>query len=312
MNPREANDGPKAIFKFVDILASHKIPFAAIYGNHDDEGSLNRAGATELLQTLPYSMTQAGPNTVPGVGNYYIRVLSHTGHHAALTMFFLDTHSYSPDDKKYKGYDWIKPEQITWFRETAESLKADNRKYSHVHLDMAFIHIPLPEYREGGVLIGERREPPTAPGYNSGFRDALLEMGVPVVSCGHDHANDYCLLSEKLPDLPDKKRSEDFSAADPNDPPIHPDVSAPEPEIPPSKQQNHKSQPKNDKIWLCYGGGAGFGGYGGWGGYVRRVRFFELDANEAKIRTWKRLEYGDLQRRIDEQVIVDAGRVVSS
>jgi hypothetical protein len=256
-------------------------------------------------------MTQPGPNTIPGVGNYYIRVLSHTGHHAALTMFFLDTHSYSPDDRKYKGYDWIKPEQIKWFKDTAESLKADNKKYSHIHLDMAFIHIPLPEYRDGGILIGERREPPTAPGYNSGFRDALLDMGIPVVSCGHDHANDYCLLSEKVthPDLPDRKRSANPRDEPENAPPIHQDVSAP---IAPPAHKPKPQQPKNDKIWLCYGGGVGFGGYGGWGGYVRRVRFFELDANEAKIRTWKRLEYGDLQRRVDEQVIVDAGRVVSS
>jgi hypothetical protein len=233
-------------------------------------------------------MTQPGPNTIPGVGNYYIRVLSHTGHHAALTMFFLDTHSYSPDDRKYKGYDWIKPEQIKWFKDTAESLKADNKKYSHIHLDMAFIHIPLPEYRDGGILIGERREPPTAPGYNSGFRDALLDMGIPVVSCGHDHANDYCLLSEKVthPDLPDRKRSANPQDEPENDPPIHQDVSAP---IAPPAHKPKPQQPKNDKIWLCYGGGVGFGGYGGWGGYVRRVRFFELDANEAKIRTWKRL-----------------------
>lgn len=267
----------------MDILASRKIPYAAIYGNHDDEGSLNRHTATDLLQTLPYSLTQPGPNTIPGVGNYYIRVLSHAGHHSALTIYFLDTHSYSPDDKRHPGYDWIKPEQIKWFKDTAASLKADDAKYSHIHLDMAFLHIPLPEYRDGGTLVGERREPPTAPAYNSGFRDALVDMGIPVVSCGHDHANDYCLLSEH-PDLPEKREEE--------------------PEVP-----KHKPV-KNDKIWLCYGGGVGFGGYGGWNGYVRRVRFFELDANDARIKTWKRLEYGDITKRIDEQVIVDAGRVV--
>jgi len=75
-------------------------------------------------------------------------------------------------------------------------------------------------------------------------------------------------------------------------------------------KQPPPSKPKNDKLWLCYGGGVGFGGYGGYDGYVRRIRFFEFDANEAKISTWKRLEAGETQKRIDEKVIVSGGRVV--
>ena len=68
---------------------------------------------------------------------------------------------------------------------------------------------------------------------------------------------------------------------------------------------------QND-IWMCYGGGAGFGGYGGYGGYHRRVRLFEVDTNTAKITTWKRLEYGETTKKLDEQVLVAGGKVVSS
>lgn len=67
---------------------------------------------------------------------------------------------------------------------------------------------------------------------------------------------------------------------------------------------------KKPQLWMCYGGGAGFGGYGGYGEFVRRMRFFDLDMNEARITTYKRLEYGDTKSRIDEQIIVDAGRVI--
>lgn len=59
---------------------------------------------------------------------------------------------------------------------------------------------------------------------------------------------------------------------------------------------------------MCYAGGSGFGGYAGYGGYHRRVRLFEVDTNEARIKTWKRLEYGDIAARIDEQIIVDGGK----
>lgn len=63
-------------------------------------------------------------------------------------------------------------------------------------------------------------------------------------------------------------------------------------------------------MWMCYAGGVGFGGYAGYGGYIRRLRLFEVDANEARIRTWKRVEYGNTDQRIDEQIIVDGGKPV--
>jgi hypothetical protein len=61
---------------------------------------------------------------------------------------------------------------------------------------------------------------------------------------------------------------------------------------------------------MCYAGGSGFGGYGGYNHYHRRLRVFEIDTNQARIVTWKRLEYGDTEKRLDEQIIVDSGRVL--
>jgi hypothetical protein len=65
---------------------------------------------------------------------------------------------------------------------------------------------------------------------------------------------------------------------------------------------------------MCYAGGSGFGGYGGYGGYNRRLRVFDIDMNSAEITTWKRVEWGanpdDIHERIDEQIIVEGGRVV--
>jgi hypothetical protein len=68
---------------------------------------------------------------------------------------------------------------------------------------------------------------------------------------------------------------------------------------------------KKPALWMCYAGGSGFGGYGGYSGYHRRIRIFDIDTNEARITTWKRLEYGDVEKKLDEQIIVDAGRPVA-
>lgn len=59
---------------------------------------------------------------------------------------------------------------------------------------------------------------------------------------------------------------------------------------------------------MCYAGGVGFGGYAGYGGYTRRVRLFEVDTEEARIKTWKRLEDGDIGKYHDMQIIVDGGK----
>ena len=64
-------------------------------------------------------------------------------------------------------------------------------------------------------------------------------------------------------------------------------------------------------LWMCHGGGAGFGGYGGHGEYIRRMRFFDIDMNGARIISYKRLEWGRTEERIDEMMLVDSGRVVA-
>ncbi|GAB7354381.1 hypothetical protein MBLNU459_g4882t2 [Dothideomycetes sp. NU459] len=185
VNGDTAPDVQSAMFKFVELLTSRAIPYAVIFGNHDDEGPkathLSREAQMSLLSTMPYSLSQAGPPEVDGIGNYVVEILGPApSQNSAITLYFLDSHSYSPDEATYRGYDWVKPNQIQWFQETASSLKANHDKYSHIHLDMAFIHIPLPEFAmEGNVVAGgEWREPSTAPGFNSGFYKALKDAGV--------------------------------------------------------------------------------------------------------------------------------------
>ncbi|OJD25970.1 hypothetical protein ACJ73_02655 [Blastomyces percursus] len=267
VNGDTAPDTATVIFKLADIFVKRRIPWAAIFGNHDDEGSLDRSQSMAVLQQLPYSLSEPGPVDIDGVGNYIVEILDHTSSHSALSLYLLDTHSYSPNERQFRGYDWIKPSQIEWFKASSQRLQKSHREYRYIHINMAFIHIPLPEYRNPkNFFQGNWTEPSTAPRFNSGFKDALVSENVLVVSCGHDHVNDYCMLD-----------------------------------------QNADSEPS---IWMCYAGGGGFGGYGGYGGYIRRVRFFDINMNSARIMTYKRLEYGDTDSKIDEMMIVDAGKVV--
>lgn len=146
---------------------------------------------------------------------------------------------------------------------------------------MAFIHIPLPEYTHEGNIVagGEWREPSTAPGFNSGFYDALKDEGVVSVGCGHDHVNDFCALK------PHSTKADDTANKD-----------------------GHLGP------WMCYAGGSGFGGYAGYGGFHRRLRVWEVDTNAGRVFTWTRVECcGEATgKRFHEVMIVDGGRVVAT
>ena len=298
INGETSPDAQSTMFKVANIFIERKIPYATIFGNHDNEGNIDsREVLMQIIQALPYSLAEPGPTSVDGVGNYYIEVLGRgTSSHSALTLYFLDTHSYSPDERHFQGYDWLKKSQIDWFKSTAQGLQVSHAQYTHVHMDMAFIHIPLPEYRNEADIApasGSFLEPPTSPGFNSGFKSALVEEGILAVSCGHDHVNDYCTLAKS-----EATAGEDASGGKP-------------------------------ELWMCYAGGSGFGGYGGYHGYQRRVRIFDFDMNEARIGSWKRVEGGGdgrieserqkmgqanatgIDGRADEVTLVEGGKVVS-
>ncbi|KAK5132993.1 hypothetical protein LTR08_008280 [Meristemomyces frigidus] len=320
-----APDTQSAIFKFAAPLIERNIPYATIFGNHDDEAphSLSRAAQMSLLQTLPLSLSRPGPAHVDGTGNYYVEVLAASpAQHSALTLYLLDTHSLTPDAKRFRGYDWLKPSQLAWFRATAQGLRKAHAKYSRIHLDMAFIHIPLPEYAErgaGGVVRGgEWKEGVTAPGFNSGFYEALAEEGVVAVGCGHDHANDYCMLpsSAAAPAAPaaaaaERELASSSSSSSTSNSGDSSSSDEGEGETSPAPAPPHSKKPHLGP-WLCYAGAAGFGGYGGYGGYHRRVRVWEVDTNSGRVVTWKRVECcgAERERRVDEIVVVEGGVVV--
>ena len=233
-----------------------------------------------LLQDLPFSLCQPGPEEVDGVGNYYLQILDHAESQVPLsTLFFLDSHGQIPSKVKDPDYDWIKQSQIDWFTSTSQVLRRPREKHDSTdrfHLSLVFIHIPLPEYEDRDLIIrgGQRREPTEGPSFNSHFYDALVKEGISAMGCGHDHVNDFCALR------PDHRREE--------------------------SQQYTLGVPQLGP-WLCYGGGSGFGGYCSYDGkrYHRRSRVWELDTKTCSIKTWKRVEYAE--ERVDELMLVKGG-----
>jgi metallophosphoesterase superfamily enzyme len=69
-------DPMSVLAKFAKAVIQHKTPWAAVFGNHDDEDGVLKEAQIQLLKALPYNLVERGPKDVHGVGNYLLKVLS--------------------------------------------------------------------------------------------------------------------------------------------------------------------------------------------------------------------------------------------
>ena len=69
-------DAKSVLAKFARTVTERQIPWAAVFGNHDDEDGDSRQDQIKYMQALPYSLVQAGPKDIHGVGNYVLKVYS--------------------------------------------------------------------------------------------------------------------------------------------------------------------------------------------------------------------------------------------
>ena len=183
----DAADSLRQVIKTVETCGA---PWAAVFGNHDDEGSADRQELMTVMQESRLSLSQPGPEEVPGVGNYILPIQNFEANATAAVLYFIDSGSYALTD--IGGYDWIRREQIAWYLQESAKLTAET---GHPLPALAFFHIPIPEYDEVWdfhTCYGVKYENVCAPQINTGFFAALHEAGdVMGTFVGHEHVNDF-------------------------------------------------------------------------------------------------------------------------
>jgi len=186
------------ITRLVKFLDSHKVPWCAVFGNHDDQQELSRAGMSAIYASGKYSLDKL--NASGELADLEIPVLGSNGK-PAFYLFCMDSNAYSKVLGK-STYDWFRPEQVNWLRGCCLKRTAEDGSVSPA---LAFFHIPLREYidawsgnenpREGAGLyktLGMRGERICCGGLNTGMFAAMRETGSVIgMSVGHDHDNDF-------------------------------------------------------------------------------------------------------------------------
>lgn len=203
----------KAIDAIVSPVAERRIPFALVFGNHDEGCGISNEEQLEIYQSYPGCLvTDSGD--LPGCGNCFILVENPVHPENPVVLWFLDSGNHAEEGKGNYGY--VHEEQNEWMLQAYDRLKAGyGEPVSYV-----FQHIPVPQVynmlkkvpfgtagsitQVGGDVFqwylpdeqyireGQFGEAPCASEYDSGEFDAWKRMNVKAAFFGHDHTNDYC------------------------------------------------------------------------------------------------------------------------
>lgn len=216
-----------AIRQVMDILSLFHTPIAAVFGNHDDEGTeLTKLDQMDVYESYPTFIGCRGvvaektvDKTVINVGTYNLPVYADKcSDEVAFNIWCFDSGNYNPDNR-YGGYGYVFPEQLEWYVDKSNELKEANGGVPVPSI--AFQHIippqiaealqEVPEGTPGAVNFAGKwytlpegtdlsknhlSEAPCPPNldFEPGYAEVetmLAQGDVNAIFCGHDHVNGF-------------------------------------------------------------------------------------------------------------------------
>lgn len=171
--------------RFVKMMDSYKLPWACVFGNHDDEGRADKAKLVDVLKTSDYGLFEYGPEDLHGAGNYVLELVREGRTEYAL--FLMDSGSSNEFKDKTEG---VNIKQIDWYEWNMRAISENNG--GEIPNNMAFFHIPLPQYNDiMNYEQGERNEKTFSENSKGDFLTSFIENNGSHIFVGHDHNNNF-------------------------------------------------------------------------------------------------------------------------
>ena len=191
-----------SVKRFTDLMESFGVPWAPVFGNHDDEGNCDLNYLADIMLQSPHCILRKGPASL-GVGNYVIGITEEDGGQKRLAeaLIMMDSH-----------HSACTQEQVEWFTWAAQGV---NRLSGGKAEITTLMHIPLAQYQYGcdekwdrekntwkpdsGAVgtYGEKvccaRDENGAP-VDNGLFAAIKNAGGKYVFCGHEHLNNFSFV----------------------------------------------------------------------------------------------------------------------
>lgn len=199
----------KAIDAFMSVFEEIGVPVAVIFGNHDAEGYVSKEEQMAIYNEYDCCIAIDEGERISGCGTYNLPILSSDESRIAYNLWLFDSNMYDP---LADGYDHVHEDQIDWYVEKSNELKALNGgnpvpSMVFQHIIVGEIFNALVESEEGApnaVQVGDKflalpenatgslLERPAAPARDSMQFEKMLEQGdVKAMFFGHDHKNDF-------------------------------------------------------------------------------------------------------------------------
>ncbi len=205
-----------AINHIIAPVEKRGIPFAMLYGNHDDMNRITKDEQADIYRSYTTCRGLDNPDKTVDCDTYNMPVYSSDGEKIIYNIWMMDT--AWKDKEEDKCYTGVKKEAVEWYKRTSDELKAQNG--GKIVPSLMFQHIAAPEcadlteecqktdegavraFRDGDRERYVRLNPKKADGFlgepivgydiDNGQITAVKEKGdVQAIVLGHEHKNNY-------------------------------------------------------------------------------------------------------------------------
>ena len=194
-----------ALFQLIAFFNNLNVPWTFVYGNHETEDyalrnadelyakviSANDNMAQKYNKLLYYNYD----NNISGRSNMIFEIIN-PDNTINQVLYLIDSGDYYSN--VLNDYDYIRNDQVEWYKETLEEIGVNNSS-------MIFFHMPLVETKEAidkylnndedvKYYFGEFNEKVACSRFRSKIFDTALELGsTKAIFYGHDHSNNISL-----------------------------------------------------------------------------------------------------------------------
>ncbi len=201
----------RALAYLLDPLDRRGIPFAFVYGNHDDMNAISKERQATIYERYPglRGLNRSDPRV--DIDTFNLPIYGSDGKKIVFNLWMLDSAGH--DDDGENAYTCVSEPTVRWYVETSERLKRQNG--GRPVPSLMFQHIPVPEIT--GLLEETEAADPTAVAHgekfyrlnphlargtlgeyphpcaeNFGQFEAVVGQGdVLAMVFGHDHRNNF-------------------------------------------------------------------------------------------------------------------------
>ena len=204
-----------AIDRFMSIFEEYGVPVAVVFGNHDAEELVSKEEQMAIYQKYDNCIAVDEGDALYGCGTYNVPIYASDDiSKIAYNLYMVDSNMY---DDVNGGYDYVHEDQIKWYVETSNALKAQNggvpvpsMMFQHIVVKEIYDiieEIPAEEtesreyvedngkyysFKAENYKTGELNEMPCPATVNGGQFEAVKNQGdVVAMFFGHDHTNTF-------------------------------------------------------------------------------------------------------------------------